>query len=280
MGRDDPVRDIRLQQTMATVNPLSREDPYCVGDRLDEMRQWPSGPQAPLAIPGMNELRGRDHLSQRSASATFQIFSGETSRSGSDTTPNEVLRQSPQPRPCGPASQCQPTCRESSTGDAGPAASIRNCGTPAARSSPRPELPSINNSATRALADRSAGDAASDLPPVSGCCNGLFDCTSLPSSLWMPLHAMSTSYERGNAASQPSAGISKADVPLLLSNDGSGRPVSSGPSASLPNAAIANLVDAPVKPELDASEQAVEGKLADSTANEECCFGIVQCDAL
>ena len=281
MGRDEPVAGLRLPQPMATMNPMTREDPYRVGDRLDEVRQWPSGNQELPAIPGMNELGARDHFLQRSASPPLQIFSGgQTSRSGSDIISNEVLRQSAQPSNCGPASRCQPTCQEPSIGAAGPAASNRNCGTPAARSSPlRLELPSIDNLATRPSADRSTGDAASDMPPVSDCCNGLFDCTSLPSSLWMPLHAMSTSYERGNAASRPSADISKADMPLPLPNDGSARPVSPRPSASLLNAVTADLVDAPVKPELDAPDRAVEGKLAGITADEECCFGIVQCDA-
>lgn len=114
------------------------------------------------------------------------------------------------------------------------------------------------------------------LVPEADCCNGLFDCSALPPSLWMPLHAMSTSYERGN---QPSKAVSEAlDVPEPA--------VDFGQSESSTRSSLArahgNVKDVKVisgaESEATREKEPTEGETAVKDPDNECCFGILQCD--
>ncbi|GHJ87354.1 hypothetical protein NliqN6_3756 [Naganishia liquefaciens] len=277
--RDGPFPDIRLPPAL-----VSREDPCTVGIRSNDLRPSTVGTEKlpdmqSQGILSTDEPRAFDRPSELIDSATFQILPDGSLRPRSAITSSGICQQSEQSGGCEPRTKCAASCVESAMRSAGSAAIIRNCESPAANTAPRSELPSINNLAPRTSEENSLGNAASDAPPVSGCCNGLFDCTSLPSSLWMPLHAMSTSYERGNVASQPPMGISKAGATSPQSYNRSERSIPLDSGASLPNADIANLVNGTVKPELATPPEGEKGKLLASGTGEECCFGIVQCDA-
>lgn len=95
---------------------------------------------------------------------------------------------------------------------------------------------------------------------------------------------MSTSYERGSAASQAVAGARKVDAGPVDLGVRPERPLPpSEPSASPLNAAadvptMGNREEERVKDEGDPLVDADAVNSSAKTANEECCFGILQCD--
>jgi hypothetical protein len=231
-------------------------------------------------FPGMHDNQARGYHAQPSPMEPPGILLDAPSRSSSAMSPGAGIRPSSTSRECGPASKCASKCAGASTG-ADPIA--KGCERPSSAHSPRLQLPSVNELTAPPSTRGSHQDATQEAPPVSDCCNGLFDCTSLPASLWMPLHAMSTSYERGNGASQAVVGSNKVDAEPLDARARAERPLSAESSVQPTNDVAAELPSADtqgerVKPELGYSNQENEVKLSPKTADEECCFGILECD--
>lgn len=231
---------------------------------------------------GVHDDHARDYHFRPSTMAPPGILLNAPPRSLSAISPGAEIRPSSTPRECGPASKCASKCAATPTG-ADPAATSKGCERPTSTHSPRLQLPSVNELTASSSMRRVHEDSNQEAPPVSDCCNGLFDCTSLPASLWMPLHAMSTSYERGNGASPTVAGSNKVDAEPLDAGARAGR-AASVESSDHPTNDVAvespteNTQKDSVKPELGNPDKENEVKLSPKTANEECCFGILECD--
>lgn len=112
------------------------------------------------------------------------------------------------------------------------------------------------------------------LVPEADCCNGLFDCSALPPSLWMPLHAMSTSYERGNQPSKVASEAVEVREPAvdLRQSESSRR------SSLIARVHDNDTVISRAESEATGAREATEEEIAVKDADSECCFGILRCE--
>ncbi|KAJ9098642.1 hypothetical protein QFC21_004290 [Naganishia friedmannii] len=181
--------------------------------------------------------------------------------------------QSPIASACAPPSLVSKTCSPSKT-----CQSTASCNPPdqsksqSCRSSPKPQASPLN---AREIPQRVNGKEE-ELPPLTqaNCCNGLFDCSSLPPNLWMPLHQMSTSYERGNNQTKSLASSATTMLPSpadLVSGSADDDSTEEG-SLTLP---VPRLTTPALKEAVERADIVTD---LEAGQDEDCCFGILRCD--
>jgi hypothetical protein len=172
-------------------------------------------------------------------------------------------------RQCGQTTKCTPSQCPPRISKAEP--------TPAQHESPlaprRIETSATQFAATTDSTEAVPREVSPTTLPEANCCNGLFDCSSLPPSLWMPLHAMSTSYERGNQPSKTAfEAVETPEPALAFRTSESAAPSSSGNAHD----------DVKVTPEVASSvaraQEQSEGQSIIKETDDECCFGILRCE--
>lgn len=182
-----------------------------------------------------------------------------------NATPSLVKQTCSTAKTCGTTGRCKPSDKAISQ---------------SSRSSPKlqplsPSCPAhIADSETSEIPQRTNGKEE-ELPSLTqaNCCNGLFDCSSLPPNLWMPLHQMSTSYERGNNTTKSL--ISKTTIlpsPADLVSGPQDDDSTEEGSLTLP---MPRLNTPALKGSVERAEMATD---LEPGQDGECCFGILRCE--
>ncbi|KAJ9122489.1 hypothetical protein QFC22_001917 [Naganishia vaughanmartiniae] len=213
--------------------------------------------------PGLEQPRPLNGAAVNDARSSTYSGIRQLSPVSVNAPPSFVTGTCPPSKTCGSGSGCNPPNKESNQPCMSP---------PKQRPVPAVHVAEMDS---RGIPPGPDGEGE-ELPLLtqSNCCNGLFDCSSLPPNLWMPLHQMSTSYERGNnptkslVMTMPTVLPSPADLVSGPTDDD----LTGEGCLTLP---IPRLQTPVSKGSVERTEIATD---LEGGQDEECCFGILRCE--